>query len=97
MQREERSYQNILSETVNQADAEINKIKHQRNEDKILMESIIRGIEQEQEESQDNIKSITLSNVINFALSHLLCPGIPLVCSTLHNFMQIRNRNSKSM
>lgn len=73
MQHEEQNYQRILSETVNQADTEVSKIDRQWNEDEILIESIIRGVERQHEDSLDNIKSITLSNVINIALLHLLC------------------------
>lgn len=68
MQREEKNYQKTVSETVNQANTEVNRIDRQWNEDEIIINSNIRGVERQREESLDNIKSITLSNVINFAL-----------------------------
>ncbi|XP_032674915.1 dynein regulatory complex subunit 2-like [Odontomachus brunneus] len=66
MQHKERNYQKILFETVNQADTEVGKIDRQWNEDEILIESIIRGIERQHDDSLDNIKSITLSKIDAF-------------------------------
>ncbi|XP_025154550.1 dynein regulatory complex subunit 2 [Harpegnathos saltator] len=75
VQREERNYQRTLSETVNQANTEISKIDRQSNEDETLMESITRGVERKGEESLDNIKSITLSNVINPVNYYIIFPN----------------------
>lgn len=92
MQREERNYQGILSETIKRADAEVNKIDRQWNEDEILIDSIVRADERQWQESSDNATSITLSNVINFAL--IVPKSILLLCSILHIIYSANSCNS---
>lgn len=61
MQCEERNYQRILNEMLIQTDARINKIFYQQNEVEIFLQSTTHGVQQQLEESLNNIKSITLS------------------------------------
>lgn len=65
LQREEKNYQRILNETIDQTD--VGKIHHQQNKDQILLQSITHGVQQQLEESLNNAKSIALSTVINLA------------------------------
>lgn len=63
MRREEGNYQKILCGTLNQTDTEVSEINRQQNEDEILLQSITCAVQLQQEESLNNVKSITLSNV----------------------------------
>lgn len=96
MQDEEQNHQRILSETVDQTNIEINKIDDQSNKDEILIESITRGIERQNEESLDSIKSITFSNVINLTFYfYYFKYFVQFYINFIHAL--IRNRNSKSV
>lgn len=76
LEREEKNYQRILTETLVQTDIEINKIYYQQNEAEISLLSITHDVQQQLEESLNNVKSITLSISLlilyyNFILSEL--------------------------
>lgn len=62
MQREEKHHRRSLNETLDQTDADVDKIHHQQNEDEILLQAITNGVQQQLEESLNNSKSIALSS-----------------------------------
>lgn len=72
--RENETYQINLNEMLDERDDEVEQINRQQNEDEILLQAIIRNVQRQLNESLNNIKSITLSDVINFALQlfHLI-------------------------
>lgn len=61
VQREESNYRKLLGETLDQTDAQVNKLNRHQNEDEISLQLIARGVQRQQEESLNNVKSITLS------------------------------------
>lgn len=76
LEHEERNYQKTLNETLIQTDTEVSKIYHQQNEAEISLQSITHDVQQQLEESLNNVKSIALSIPLlilhyNFILSEL--------------------------
>lgn len=71
VQREESNYRRMLSDTLDQTDDETDKLNRWQNEDEISLQSITRGVQRHQEESLNNVKSITLSKAINLSLAEL--------------------------
>lgn len=61
MEREEKNYERILKQTLDQTDVEMNKLCSQQNQDEILLQSITRRVEREMEESLNNVKGVVLS------------------------------------
>lgn len=76
LEHEERNYQKTLNETLIQTDTEVSKIYLQQNEAEISLQSITHDVQQQLEESLNNVKSIALSIPLlilhyNFILSEL--------------------------
>lgn len=61
LEHEERNYQKTLNETLIQTDTEVSKIYLQQNEAEISLQSITHDVQQQLEESLNNVKSIALS------------------------------------
>ncbi|XP_011883548.1 PREDICTED: coiled-coil domain-containing protein 65-like [Vollenhovia emeryi] len=77
MECEENNYRKALNEALAQTDTGINKIYYQQNEIEISLQAITHGIQQQLEESLNNVKSITLS--INLAQFYII--KVSILCN----------------
>ncbi|XP_036140337.1 dynein regulatory complex subunit 2 isoform X2 [Monomorium pharaonis] len=66
IESKEKNYRRTLNDTLVQTNDEISKIYYQKNQFEISLQSITKGIQQQLEESLNNVKSIALSKIDAF-------------------------------